>query len=130
MSILLVGSDSPEKEAIKAALDSLPDIEVNHYLPQDIDQVDIGSTDRVIYVDQNPNRTIIDRLHRAALTLVLVSDEDFAISGSPFFPFDFISDPGSAACYIEIVITYATGRPRASGKTRLPYEAFLTESVH
>jgi hypothetical protein len=72
MLILLVGSDSPEKAAVKAFLDSLSDVEVNYYLPQDIDQVDIGSTDRVIYVDQNPNRTIIDRLHQAALTLVLV----------------------------------------------------------
>jgi hypothetical protein len=88
MQILLIGNDdSPPKRKISLFLDLHADIVRISITSKSAEGIDLDNIGCAIYVDRNPDQSIVDRLRSNNCPLILVADQDCS-SSCLFIQFD------------------------------------------
>jgi hypothetical protein len=69
-NITVVGKDSAARTAVIIALNS--NFKINDLLPEQIYFDDLSAADLVIYIAEQPDQQIIDRLHECGKSIILI----------------------------------------------------------
>lgn len=108
MQVLLIAQEKlPLKESIAKILDSDKKINRVDIVPRAvIFDPKKNLADCFIYVDQSPNRSILDNLHEAKRPLILIAGTHYP--SQLFIPFDDFFDPKHLGSFCENMLTLSS----------------------
>lgn len=106
MQILIISNKDSCPEIAITALLAATELTKISTTPARLLSFDLDNIDCAIYIDQQPDFQVVDRLQQSRCPSILVADQDFPDSQCLFIPFGILDQSLSADIGIDIIMNF------------------------